>query len=183
MSDDYDVRNTFLRDANPLAVDVGSGKGRFLLARAEAHPQTNFLGIERQYGRICKTAAKVRRAELENVRLARVEAAAGIAELLQPESVSIFYIFFPDPWPKRRHHRRRLINPDFLTLLHSRLERGGVVHFASDHEDYAVEVAKLFRKDERFDEIDPFVPSEDERTDFEIVFTGKPIGRVSIRKC
>ncbi len=179
-----DVRQAFGDSQRPLEVDIGSGKGRFLLARASAHPSVNFLGIERQYGRVCKTAKKVRRAELKNVRLARMEAFEGIGKLLTSESVSVFYIFYPDPWPKRRHHRRRLVNPQFMDVLHNRLIHGGVIHFASDHVDYAKVVAGIFRADRRFEEIPPLIPNEDERTDFELLFAamGKAANRISVRK-
>lgn len=169
---------------NPLEVDVGSGKGRFLLARATEHPNTNYWGIERQYGRIYRTAKKAHRRGLRNVRVARVEAVNGITTLLPDSSVTAFYIFFPDPWPKRRHHRRRIVNPRFMDLLHLKLVDDGCVHFATDHLDYAGVVARCFAADERFDPIDPFQPTDAERTDFELLFSGqyKPISRHSIRK-
>jgi tRNA (guanine-N7-)-methyltransferase len=176
-----DVKELF-GNTNPLEVDIGSGKGRFLAARAGANPHTNYLGIERQPGRIYSTAKKAYRRGLCNVRLARVEAFEGIGELLAPGSVAVFYIFFPDPWPKRRHHRRRLVNPEFMDLLHSRLSDRGIIHFASDHSEYAAVVEKLFAADDRFEPIDPFIPSDDERTDFERLFVSqdKPINRFSL---
>ena len=178
-----DSREVF-GNSNPLEVDVGSGKGRFMVARALGNPAVNFLGIERQPGRVYSTAKKAFRHGLCNVRLARVEAFSGISEMLAEESVSTFYIFFPDPWPKRRHHRRRLINTEFLGMLHGKLCAGGVIHFASDHMEYAGVVEELFAADDRFEVIEPFMPTPDECTDFEIIFTGqnKPITRVSIRK-
>jgi tRNA (guanine-N7-)-methyltransferase len=178
-----DSREVF-ENSNPLEVDVGSGKGRFMVARALGHPGVNFLGIERQPGRVYSTAKKAFRHGLCNVRLARVEAFSGISEMLADESVSTFYIFFPDPWPKRRHHRRRLINTEFLGVLHGKLCTGGVIHFASDHMEYAGVVEKLFAEDDRFEVVEPFVPTPDECTDFEVIFAGqnKPITRVSIKK-
>jgi tRNA (guanine-N7-)-methyltransferase len=178
-----DIGNLF-GNCNQLEVDIGCGKGRFLIARASGYPERNFLGIERQAGRVLRTARKAERAGLVNVRLARVEAFEGLGKLLAPGSVAVFYIFFPDPWPKRRHHRRRLINPDFMDVMYTRLAAGGVIHFASDHAGYAAEVARVFGADERFEEIDAFQPTEAEQTDFEIIFRGqeKPIQRVSIRK-
>ena len=179
-----DVRESFDDPAAPLEIDIGSGKGRFLVARAALCPDVNFLGIERQYARVWKTARKIERAGLTNVRLARVEAFEGIGELVPPGSLATVYIFFPDPWPKRRHHRRRLVNSEFMDMLHNRLVPGGVVHFATDHDDYAAAVTELFRADERFAEIEPFIPSDDERTDFELIFTGqgKAVNRISINK-
>lgn len=169
---------------NPVEVDVGAGKGRFLLARALEHPEINIFGIERQNGRLYRMAKKINRHGLTNAKLARVEAAAGIKQMLAPESVSTFYILFPDPWPKKRHHRRRLMNAEFMDLLHSKLCQNGIVHFASDHLQYAEAVGELFMADTRFEKIEPFMPSEAERTDFEIIYRDKsnPISRHSIRK-
>ncbi len=171
-------------DDNPLEVDIGAGKGRFLLARSLAHPELNFFGIERQNGRLYRMAKKIRRHGLTNVKLARVEAAAGIDLMLEPESVSAFYILFPDPWPKKRHHSRRLMNTEFMDLLHSKLCPGGVIHFASDHLAYAEVVEELFAADKRFEAVQPFIPTEVERTDFEILFAaqGKPTARLSVKK-
>jgi tRNA (guanine-N7-)-methyltransferase len=169
---------------NSLEVDIGAGKGRFLLARALEHPELNFFGIERQNGRLYRMAKKIRRHALTNVKLARVEASAGIELMLEPESVSTFYILFPDPWPKKRHYRRRLINTAFMDLLHSKLCSGGVIHYASDHQNYAAYVQEIFAADKRFEAIDPFIPTEAERTDFEIIFAAqeKPTSRLSVKK-
>ncbi len=169
---------------NPLEVDVGSGKGRFLLARALENPNTNYWGIERQQGRVLRTAKKAHRLRLQNVRITRVDAVEGITALVPDKNVSAFYIFFPDPWPKRRHHRRRLIGPSFMDLIVNKLTDDGCVHFASDHQDYAEAVQHCFSNDSRFSRIDPFQPSEQERTNFEILFAnqGKPISRLSIQK-
>jgi tRNA (guanine-N7-)-methyltransferase len=178
-----DVEQVF-GNRNELEVDIGCGKGRFLIARASSYPQTNFLGVERQAGRVLRTAKKAVRLGLENVRLARVEACGGLAELLEPGSVATVYVFFPDPWPKRRHHRRRLINSDFMDLMHEKLRVGGLLHFASDHADYAKQVSGVFAGDERFEADEVFEPTEEERTDFELIFRGqsKPIWRYTVRK-
>ncbi len=168
----------------PLEVDVGSGKGRFILARAAEHPDTNYWGLDRQFGRILRTARKAHRLGLQNVRLARVDAVQGIESLLPDGSVTTFYIFFPDPWPKRRHHRRRLICPEFLDLLHRKMTASGCVHFATDHQDYGKVVSACFADDPRFIGIEPMQPAEEERTNFEILFTdqNKPICRLSVQK-
>jgi tRNA (guanine-N7-)-methyltransferase len=168
----------------PLEVDIGCGKGRFLLARAEAHPNTNFLGIDRMVSRLRKIDRKLRRRGLENVRLLRLEAAYSVEYLLPPQSVTTFYIFFPDPWPKRRHHRRRLMGDAFLDVAASRLVPGGTLHFATDHLDYYDAGDRLLRDHAAFEEIETFVPSGDEQTDFERLFLGKgkPIGRCSFSR-
>lgn len=169
----------------PLEVDVGCGKGRFLLARAARFPDINFLGVDRLLKRIRKVDRKVARAGLRNVRLLSIEAAYAVEHLIPDQSVSAFYVFFPDPWPKRRHHRRRLFaTPDFLSCLHSRLVPGGLIHLATDHEHYFLQIQALFRGDPRFEEIPAFQPTEEERTDFELLFLAQnaTIGRGSFRR-
>ena len=109
----------------PLEVDLGCGKGRFLTSRALACPGHNFVGVDRLLARLRKVDKKIARMDLENVRLLRIEVSYAVRYLLPPNSVSVYYIFFPDPWPKKRHHRRRLINPAFLDALHSTLTEDG----------------------------------------------------------
>lgn len=168
----------------PLEVDVGCGKGRFLVARAKSYPETNFLGIDRLLSRLRKVDKKIRRADLSNVRLLRLEADYSVHFLLPPESVSVFYVFFPDPWPKRRHHRRRLFQDSFLKAIEETLVPGGKIHIATDHLEYYKEVRALLTKASAFDEIAPFEPEEEEKTDFELIFLsqGAEIGRCSFQK-
>jgi tRNA (guanine-N7-)-methyltransferase len=165
----------------PLAVDVGCGKGRYLLATARKHPEMNFLGIDRMRSRIHKLSRKLTRAGLEHVRLLQVEASYALQHLLPDHSVSAFTIFFPDPWPKRRHHGRRLFCPSFLNDLDRAMTPGGILHIATDDPDYFESISERFETDNRFDAAPVFIPDADEQTDFERIFTGqgKPIGRAS----
>ena len=167
-----------------IEVDVGSGKGRFVVSRAKAHPETHFLGIERSRSRVRKLDKRIIREKLPNVRLLCLEASYVIRYLLPPRSISVFHIFFPDPWPKRRHHRRRLFSESFTDSLFRTLEDGGQVNLATDHLDYLEQIRRWFRKYPGFAEVRAFVPVEEERTNFEILFMAKntPIGRSSFRK-
>ncbi len=167
-----------------LEVDLGCGKGRFLLARATAHPETSFLGLDRQTRRLAKVERKAQRAQLANIRLLYAEAAYAVTNLLPPGSVAAYYIFFPDPWPKRRHHRRRLFDATFLDALNTTLMPGGCLHLATDHLDYFANIRRLLAGDIRLVEKEAFVTSDEERTDFELIFIGqhKPIGRCSFAK-
>ena len=171
-------------EPRPLEVDVGCGKGRFLLARAGKHPGLNFLGIERLLVRVRKIDRKAVRAGLANVRLLRLEAAYTVEYLLPPACVTTYYILFPDPWPKRRHHRRRLFTPAFIDSLERTLVPGGCVHAATDHAEYFAQIRQLLAADARFEAAPTFVPEADERTDFELEFLsqGLEIGRCSFRK-
>ena len=179
-----DLTAAFGRAPHRLEVDLGCGKGRFLLARAAAHPETSFLGLDRQTRRLAKVERKVQRAQLTNIRLLYAEAAYAVTHLLLPGTVTAYYIFFPDPWPKRRHHRRRLFDAAFLDALDATLMPGGCIHLATDHLDYFDSIRRLLAGDARFVEREPFITSDAERTDFELIFLqqNKPIGRCSFAK-
>ncbi len=168
----------------PIEVDVGCGKGRFLLARAKDRPQTNYLGIDRMLRRIRKVDRKAVRAGLTNIRLFRMEAYYAISYLIPPESISGYYILFPDPWPKAKHHRHRLFDERFIEALHRTLLPGAPVHVATDHLPYFKEIqARMRAVDGHFEEIPAWEPAEHEQTDFELLFLGhKDIGRASFRK-
>ena len=157
----------------PLEVDLGCGKGRFILARAAKHPNTNFLGVDRLLLRLRKINKNITRTEATNIRLLRIEAAYAMQYLMPPATVSMFHILFPDPWPKRKHHKHRLFVPEFLDSLHTLLKPEGLIHTATDHLEYFEHITKLFKADSRFTQIPAPEPPEDERTDFEILFSGK----------
>ena len=177
------VRAWFAHPERRLEIDLGCGKGRFLLARAAKNPDVNFLGIDRMLRRIRKVDNRARRLDLDNVRLLRLEAYYAVAHLLPPASVDVYYVFFPDPWPKARHESHRLFNARFLDALHRTLAPGGVAHVASDHLPYFEQLSAVFAGDARFAPVAPFAPPEDEQTDFERYYIeSKPIGRLSVRK-
>ena len=177
------VRTWYAHPERRLEIDLGCGKGRFLLARAAKNPETNFLGIDRMLRRIRKVDNRARRLDLENVRLMRVEAYYTVAYLIPPAAVDVYYVFFPDPWPKARHEGHRLFNKLFLDALHRTLAPGGVAHVATDHLPYFEQLSQIFAADARFASVAPYVPSEDEQTDFERYYVAtKPIGRLSVRK-
>ncbi len=168
----------------PVEVDLGCGKGRFLLAHAAAHPDINFMGTDIQVGRLQKIRRRAEAAARPNIRLLHADTAYTLEYLLPRESVRRFYLYFPDPWPKRKHHRRRIVQPSFMALVHRTLEDRGEFHIATDHEDYFRHIHAVVQPDSRFERIDPFEPAEQEKTDFEILFTGKglKVYRYSCRK-
>ena len=180
--DPFDFKAGFPHPERPLEVDIGSGKGRFSVARSGAFPETNFLGIERQRIRIDSSGRRCERAGRGNVRLFRMEGYYAISQMVPAAYVANYYFFFPDPWPKARHHDYRLFNPAFMDALHRTLENGGCLHVATDHLPYFEEIFELLQKDARFEEIAAFQPVEEERTDFELIFSHKEIGRCSFRK-
>ncbi|MEP6801629.1 MAG: hypothetical protein ABJC07_06815 [Acidobacteriota bacterium] len=119
----------------PLEVEIGSGKARFLVEAARDTPAHNFLGIERSlsYYRICRD--RVARARIENARMVRADGRL-LAEALPLASVRAFHIYFPDPWPKKKQKKRRLLDGVTIEILAGRLEPGGTLRIATDHSEY-----------------------------------------------
>ncbi len=167
----------------PLEIDLGCGKGRFLSVHASRHPERNFIGIERKLKRVRKVEKKVNRLDLNNVRLVRIEAAYFVEHMLPDSCLDVLYIFYPDPWPKRRHNRRRLFSPQFMSSLIRVLTPDGIVHLATDHTDYFEQMTRLVAADDRFAEAEPYVPDDEERTEFETTFLklGKKANRLSFK--
>ena len=120
----------------PVEIDLGCGDGTFLTAMARENPAHNFLGIERLLGRVHSVCRKIVRLDLKNVRVLRMESSYAVTNLLPVGSVTAFHLLFPDPWPKRRHHRRRAFTHEFLFSIHRALSAGGLFHVATDHTDY-----------------------------------------------
>jgi tRNA (guanine-N7-)-methyltransferase len=121
----------------PNTIEIGFGNGDHLAARALAEPQRNFLGVEVHrpgIGHLLRAAAA---ADLGNLRVVEQDAVELLRARIAPEALDEVQILFPDPWPKKRHHKRRLIQPDFALLVASRLRRGGRLHLATDWEPYA----------------------------------------------
>ena len=124
-------------------VEIGSGKGRFLLALAAGRPERNLLAVERAgvYHKLCcERAAKH---GLTNIRLLRTTAEDLLFRLLRPSSVDTLFILFPDPWPKKRHHKRRLLTPDSVAAMAEAIRPGGRLMIKTDHEGYAAVIAKV----------------------------------------
>jgi len=168
----------------PLEVDLGCGRGRFLLARAARFPNVNFVGIDRLLLRLHKLDLKIVQGGIPNIRLVRGDAAETCRRLFPTSSVSAFYVLFADPWPKRKHQRRRMMSPQFVDLLHQILVPRGLLHVATDHQDYFTAVDTLLSGDLRFERVPPFEPTEEEQTDFEVIFRSQqlPICRCSFSK-
>jgi len=119
----------------PLEVELGSGDASFLAEYAGLHPGHNFIGVERLLGRLRKLDRKGRRAGLTNLRGVRIESSYFLEYLLPPGSATALHIYFPDPWPKRKHRRHRLINERFPVLARQALAPGGTVYLRTDDED------------------------------------------------
>jgi tRNA (guanine-N7-)-methyltransferase len=127
----------------PLEIDLGCGDGAFLAALAQENPAHNFLGIERLLGRVRSVCRKVARLDVKNARILRMESNYAVTRLLPPGSVTAFHLLFPDPWPKRRHHRRRAFTPEFLSSIQRALIGGGLFHVATDHAEYFHQIERV----------------------------------------
>jgi tRNA (guanine-N7-)-methyltransferase len=175
----------FAESSQPLEVDVGCGKGAFLVWAGQTRPASNFLGIDRQLARLSRVDRKVLRAGLTNVRLIRVEASYCIGKLLPTGSVSAYHIYFPDPWPKRRHHGRRLFQPEFVTDLLRTLGKGGEVNVATDDADYFAHIDGVMSPVLQFQRLEPQELPEEATTEFERLFreAGKSVFRSRYRRC
>jgi tRNA (guanine-N7-)-methyltransferase len=155
----------------PLEVDLGCGDGGFLVAMAALHPERNYIGTERLYGRVRSTARKAIRKGVTNVRLVRVESAYFVKYLLPPGGASRLFVMFPDPWPKRRHWPRRLIQPEFLETAAAALKPGGELCIKTDDADYFSYIETVVAGCSRFTRHlwDEAVP----QTDFERHYTAE----------
>ena len=167
----------------PVEVDLGSGPGRFLVEAARQYPEKNFFGVERLLGRVRKTLRSAVRLGLTNVRVLRLEIDYTVRYLLLPGSVSRLHLSFPDPWPKRRHQHRRLLDEDFLAASANALTVDGELWVKTDHADYFQWITKAV--DYRRDLFISVPWAEDyPTTDFEETYRSQdlPIYRMRLRK-
>lgn len=135
IQDKLDANAIFASPA-PLEVEIGSGKGTFLVSQAKAYPETNFLGIEYTNKVYRYAVDRMERWGLTNVRIIRTEAVDFVRNRIPDASIQAFHIYYPDPWPKKRHHKRRFFSQANLDELLRCLVPGGRIQLATDHEDY-----------------------------------------------
>ncbi|HEX7321721.1 MAG TPA: tRNA (guanosine(46)-N7)-methyltransferase TrmB [Mycobacterium sp.] len=153
-SEPLDTRRWFGRDA-PLVLEIGSGAGTSTAAMASAEPDIDVIAVEVYRRGLAQLLSAIERAGMENaanpaapgslsnIRLIRGDAIDVLEHLLTPASLTGVRVFFPDPWPKTRHHKRRLLQPATVALIADRLRPGGVLHAATDHADYAEQIAAV----------------------------------------
>lgn len=172
----------------PVEVDLGCGDGGFLQEMAIAFPDRDFLGVERLLGRVRKVSRKIERSGLTNAKVLRLETSYAIEHLLPRVFADRVHLLFPDPWPKKKHQRRRLMcREDFLRSVWSLLKPGGELIFKTDHEEYfAAAEAFLEEKEIRFFERIGWPEAGDfyAETDFEKLWMseGKHIRRMRLRR-
>ena len=138
-----DYRALFGRVA-PVILEIGFGMGETTAAIASAHPEHDYLGIEVHAPGVGALLKRVEELGLSNVRIIRHDAVEVVADMIPPHSLAGIHIYFPDPWPKKRHHKRRLLQPEFVHALSARLAPGGYLHAATDWAEYASEILATF---------------------------------------
>ena len=127
----------------PVTVEVGSGMGETTAQIAAAHPERDYLAIEVHAPGVGSLLRHVSELGLTNVRVVQHDAVEVLRDMVPADSLAAIHVFFPDPWPKKRHHKRRLIQSDFAALAASRLAPGGILHAATDWEEYAYHVMEV----------------------------------------
>jgi len=187
---DYPHITEFFPDTEiPLEVEIGCGKGKFLVERAETLPGVNFLGLDRVGKWMKRPEKRAERNRLGNVRFLKAEARAYLSRCLTPESVSVFHVYFPDPWPKRRQQKRRLVSEEFMRLVYSRLKPGGLLELVTDDARYAERMNSLVGAMEpRWQKVVTGLPrpslGTELKTNYELKFAadGRPIYYLEARK-
>ncbi len=163
-------------NAHPVELELGCGDGSFLLQWAALHPDRNFLGVERLKGRVTKIDRKGRRLGLRNLRGLRLEATYVLEWMVPATSLSALHVYFPDPWPKKRHHKRRLIQTPFTELAARALLPEGILYLRTDHTEYFQQMEEVMAATTEFERIAEPAGLLDVKTDFEVGFNaeGKP---------
>jgi len=183
------LEGAWVRTGMPVEIEIGCGKARYLIARAMEEPEAQFVGIERvrKWARVARQ--RVERKGLDNLRILNADAREMIACDVPSGSVSRFHMYFPDPWPKRRHRKRRMLSMFFLGLLNDRLRVGGTVEFSTDFAHYFEEVKGFALRQGSMwsacrSSVNEPVTGGGEKTNYELkyILAGRDIYYLEIRK-
>jgi tRNA (guanine-N7-)-methyltransferase len=131
----------------PLVLEIGSGMGETTAAIAGAHPQADFLAVEVHAPGVGSLLNRLAAAELGNVRVIRHDAMEVLQYMIPDAALAALHLFFPDPWPKKRHHKRRLVQPPFAALAAQKLASGGILHAATDWPEYAQQMQEVLSRE------------------------------------
>ena len=133
--------------AAPLVLEIGSGMGETTVAIARAHPDADFIAVEVHEPGIGSLLNAIEREQLTNLRVIRHDALDVLEQMIDDAALAAIHLFFPDPWPKKRHHKRRLVQPPFAALAARKLAPGGILHAATDWPEYADHMQEVFSKE------------------------------------
>lgn len=174
----FDFQRMFGREARRI-LEIGFGMGDTLLHVAQAHPENDYLGIEVHRPGVGALLMNLEKAALNNVRVLCADAVEVLNHNIPDAGLDAVYIFFPDPWPKKRHHKRRLVQPEFVELLGRKLRVGGQLHLATDWEEYAQHMLAVITAAPQFRNIagaGQFAPSPGERPPTKFERRGRALG-------
>lgn len=135
---------------NPLHIEIGCGNGHFLQERAQNYPHINFIGIELSKKRVIKSMTKAIKRNIPNVKYMYGEGTSLLTHYFQDNSIHCIYLNFPDPWPKKRHKKHRIVNEEYMNAVYSKLIPGGIYFSVSDDEPYFMHILESFESDNRF---------------------------------
>ncbi len=182
--------HTLFENPGPVEIEIGCGKGRFIIAAAQQNPHINYFGIERAGKFFRLLRHRVEKAALNNVRLLRWDALAFMEKYVPPESVHAYHVYFPDPWPKKRHRKRRLVSASFVAAVTETLVPEGFLYYGTDYKEYFEHMLSVtgtapgLRERSR-QTIDPEeVDAERALTSYErkYLLQGRPVYRASFKK-
>ena len=148
-TESFDLDALFGRHAE-RHLEIGFGNGVSLLSMAQANPDKDYIGIEVHRPGVANLLLQIEALGITNVRVINADAVEVLKHNLPDETLAAVYIFFPDPWHKTRHHKRRLVNVEFVELVRHRLQAGGVIHMATDWQNYAMHMLKVMQQVEGF---------------------------------
>ncbi len=140
-----------IRSSRPLVLEIGSGMGETTLEIAKSHPEADFIAVEVHGPGVGSLLNAIEREKLANLRVIRHDALDVLEHMFADGSLAAIHLFFPDPWPKKRHHKRRLVQPEFAALAARKLARGGILHAATDWADYAQHIAAVISESSFFE--------------------------------
>jgi len=173
-----DFSNLFGND-RPVIMEIGFGNGEATWRMAREHPEENYLGVEVHRPGVGRLLLNIEAHELENIRIACEDAVGLLRERVAERSLAGVRIYFPDPWPKKRHHKRRIVQPEFISLVASRMKAGGILHLATDWHPYAehmLEVMKLSSEFENLSVSGGYCPKPDWRPATKYEQRGRRLG-------
>lgn len=171
-----DLDKAFARQA-PTILEIGFGMGETTQKIAQARPEDNFLGIEVFNAGVGALLKRIDENQLTNLRIIQHDAVEVVRDMIAPDTLAGVHIYFPDPWPKKRHHKRRLIQPEFVKLLASRIKPGGYIHCATDWENYAEQMLDVLGQEPLLqNSVEGYAPRPDYRPQTKFETRGLRLG-------
>ena len=150
----------------PVSVEIGFGMGSSLVEQAQCYPERNYIGIEVHRPGVGSLLVKMKEVGITNIRVISHDAVEVLTDMVVDDSIELLQLFFPDPWHKRKHHKRRIVNSEFVQLLHSKIQNSGHFHMATDWQDYAKHMLKVMQAAkgwENCSDSDDYIPKPENR--------------------